>query len=841
MAANEGVKTDNVLKYIVKEHAELKGLLAIFIIAIAMSTADSYINTASVLFVNDIVPSIKKIKNPLLVARLSNVITGILSLSLVLITINKSLLQLVFLSSTIYLPVVVMPLLLAILGFRTTTRMVVCSMLIGLVTSILLTSLCDSSFGIVAGMFANVTTLLSGHYLLKEPGGWVGIQEKAPLVAAKQQSRRRHNRFRAAIKKFSLQKYLPKGEHVYMLLGAYVLTFVFGSCFFLRNLRQGSFLSFVSISVLVVNSLLMTYPIWPAEVKSKRVIAPLWSFTVFYILFYASSLLVFLSGFQFVHVMLFAINLMVTVLLLRWKFTTCLFGLGALLGALTYRSLGFSFFLTTTVITPAALIFISFIVLSAVLVLNRSRQRSFQLEQRQIILQELKKAAEETLDQLKSAPDYFVKQVAQTNSAGIQSAHVLSQELQNIVRDTKSIQKAKEVIAGKTLELTEQIGKSAQYLEKTINLIETQTQLQKSTIGLQKFLNRLYDDLPDDGEGALLLDHQAKAKTIQCDVLRVHQLLRKTYEQIRLQKPEHDYFYLHVQDTALRYPNHTKPIAALAFLFTDSEQTNPNIAASYTHLDKMPIDPHLAGNRFLKEAQVMVDKHYGYLGLSNMPNEYLIVLPTRLDDIRPKIIEDEQAPNRSLNNELLREAKEIELSFWHAIIQQPHYNILEIEGVVNFMKATHQHQTRKSGHPYYMHTLSVAKYASEHSKESYIVIAALLHDIVEDTGMGLEEIGVRFGPKVEKLVKLLSNIKGAFKKYKLDSKKDQVALLASDKEAILIKACDRLHNLQTLGAMPRHKQKAKAEETLKHYTPVIRAAGFEKLADQLEETARKFL
>ena len=84
------------------------------------------------------------------------------------------------------------------------------------------------------------------------------------------------------------------------------------------------------------------------------------------------------------------------------------------------------------------------------------------------------------------------------------------------------------------------------------------------------------------------------------------------------------------------------------------------------------------------------------------------MLPTRLDAIRPKLIEDAQAPSRSLGSELLREAKAMELGFWNAIIQQLHYDMVEIEEVVNFMKATHQHQTRKSGHPYYTPVIRAA-------------------------------------------------------------------------------------------------------------------------------------
>ena len=125
-------------------------------------------------------------------------------------------------------------------------------------------------------------------------------------------------------------------------------------------------------------------------------------------------------------------------------------------------------------------------------------------------------------------------------------------------------------------------------------------------------------------------------------------------------------------------PNHKRSIPAFAFLFTKKERATVAIASSYTHLDKIPVDPHLAGNRFLKEAQIVVDKHYGYFNLADIPHQYLVVLPARLDDIRPKIIEDQQAPNRSLDSELLREAKRTEADFWHTITREKRYDILEV-------------------------------------------------------------------------------------------------------------------------------------------------------------------
>ena len=301
------------------------------------------------------------------------------------------------------------------------------------------------------------------------------------------------------------------------------------------------------------------------------------------------------------------------------------------------------------------------------------------------------------------------------------------------------------------------------------------------------------------------------------------------------------YFYLHVADTALRYPGHEKNIPAVAFSFTNANQKKPTIAPAYAHLDSVPLDPHDADTPYLEEVHKVVDKHYGYVGATAYSGTYLIVLPALIDDIRPKMIEDEPALREGLDAKLQQEAKLVEIDFLHTVAQSPNYDITEIERVIQFMKASHRHQTRKSGHPYYMHPFCVAKYVSEHSHEPHVLKAALLHDVVEDTGILLEEVGIRFGYQVEQLVKRLSNIKNHFKKYKVKAKKEKIALLSGDREAMLIKACDRLHNLETLASMPPHKQKAKAEETQEYYLPVIRKAGLDALAQQLEDLVKPFL
>ena len=659
-------------------------LSAIGIMAIVISSIDSHINTASVLFTNDIAIPLKLPKKYILnTARFAALSVGFLSLMVSLQI--KSPLNFILRASMFYMPVVTVPFTLAIFGFRTSKKSVLIGMLAGILSSGYWEIFYKKQTGIksaLLGVVASVVFLFLSHYLLKQKGGWIGVKEKAPLLAAKQAKKRRWQRFISSIKNFSLDRYLqenlPKQEHIYPLVGFYVVGAIYCSFYALPSQfihTHGTIFQILAYSVSILATCLITYPMWSISVRKRSVIALFWSFSIFYILFLSTTMLVLISGFQFIHVMIFIVNLMLTVLLLRWQLVLFMALLGPFFAISTFHTLGIPFLFTNTVTSQIQVVYIALILSSGLLALFKHKQRATDLEQRQVTLNELKKSAEDALDQLKIAPDYFIKQVSQTNTAGIQSAYTLSQTLQANLHDgaiSKEIQKV-------ATQLTQQIGQSASYLEKTIHSIETRIKLQKSTLPLQQFLNQLYDELPGLEEGALLFDNQSKAKTLQCDVAKIHRLLRKTYEHIQLQVPDQDYFYLHVRDTILRYPNHSKPIPALAFLFTQVEAITPNVAPSYAHLDKIPIDPHLAGNRFFKDAQIIVDKHYGYLDLAKIPNEYLIVLPTRLDAIRPKSIEDAQAPSYSLSSELLREAKRVEADFWHTITEQSHYDIVEIE------------------------------------------------------------------------------------------------------------------------------------------------------------------
>jgi len=157
---NPHLDAKQVVSFLISKHTYtgLRGLLGVGIMALAMSTADSCLNSSSVLFANDIIkPLLKQAQSSVLVARLFSLFIGAFSLGLALYT--QDLLKLLLLSGSFCMPIITVPMLLAVLGFRSTSRAVLIGMAAGFVTVVTWSILLENSSSIVPGMFANLCFL----------------------------------------------------------------------------------------------------------------------------------------------------------------------------------------------------------------------------------------------------------------------------------------------------------------------------------------------------------------------------------------------------------------------------------------------------------------------------------------------------------------------------------------------------------------------------------------------------------------------------------------------------------------------------------------------------------
>ncbi len=140
----------------------------------------------------------------------------------------------------------------------------------------------------------------------------------------------------------------------------------------------------------------------------------------------------------------------------------------------------------------------------------------------------------------------------------------------------------------------------------------------------------------------------------------------------------------------------------------------------------------------------------------------------------------------------------------------------------------HSKQRRKSGEPYILHPIEVARICAEEiGLGPTAIVAALLHDVVEDTEVTLEDIQFQFGDRITKLVDGLTKLDSAYnaESPQAENFKKVLSTLVEDVRVVLIKMADRLHNMRTLGAMPRHKQLKIAAETSYIYAPLAHRLG----------------
>ncbi|MBP3776427.1 MAG: bifunctional (p)ppGpp synthetase/guanosine-3',5'-bis(diphosphate) 3'-pyrophosphohydrolase [Prevotella sp.] len=163
----------------------------------------------------------------------------------------------------------------------------------------------------------------------------------------------------------------------------------------------------------------------------------------------------------------------------------------------------------------------------------------------------------------------------------------------------------------------------------------------------------------------------------------------------------------------------------------------------------------------------------------------------------------------------------------------------------NFARQAHKGVRRLSGEPYIMHPIAVAQIACEEvGLGSTSICAALLHDVVEDTDYTTEDIENIFGPKIAQIVDGLTKISGGIfgeqASAQAENFKKLLLTMSDDIRVILIKICDRLHNMRTLESQPANKQYKIAGETLYIYAPLSNRLGLYKIKSELENLSFQY-
>ena len=176
----------------------------------------------------------------------------------------------------------------------------------------------------------------------------------------------------------------------------------------------------------------------------------------------------------------------------------------------------------------------------------------------------------------------------------------------------------------------------------------------------------------------------------------------------------------------------------------------------------------------------------------------------------------------------------------------PSGDLSMVEKAYRVAKEQHKDQKRKSGEPYIIHPICVAIILANLQMDKETIVAGLLHDVVEDTGMTLDEVSKEFNPDVALLVD------GVTKLTQLNLNTDKVEMqaenlrkmfvsMAKDIRVIIIKLADRLHNLRTLEYQTPEKQREKARESLEIYSPLAERLGISKIKIEMDDLSLKYL
>lgn len=168
-----------------------------------------------------------------------------------------------------------------------------------------------------------------------------------------------------------------------------------------------------------------------------------------------------------------------------------------------------------------------------------------------------------------------------------------------------------------------------------------------------------------------------------------------------------------------------------------------------------------------------------------------------------------------------------------------------IRGAYEFAALAHNGQNRLSGEPYITHPLAIAKILAELKMDTNTIVAGILHDVIEDTHYTYEDIEERFGKEVAQLVDGVTKI-AKFQFYskeqeQVESFRKMFVAMANDIRIIIIKLCDRLHNMRTLSSMREDKQVQKANETLNIYAPIANRLGISMIKWEFEDLAFRYL
>jgi signal transduction histidine kinase len=342
---NPNLEPNKIFHFIVENYlySGIKGLAIVGLIAMIMSTADSNINSSAILL-TDFFRSFKMTSPEfeLIIARAFSVILGVIAIILALS--KTDLLSIILSTASFYMPIVNIPLMLAILGFRSTKKAVLIGMGAGFITVISSYFIDISIDIIIPAMAINLIFFMGSHYLLKQEGGWVGIKDKSPLEEIQRDRKKKIDSILKSIQEFNLIKFCksnsPKDDTTYSFFGIFCFVSTIATIYSTNNYSMNQhydILLYIYESMLVISTCFMFYTIWSSRIKIDYVVGIAWNVSLIYMLTFCSTFFVLLSNFGKLQLIVFTLNLVVMFIITRWQVALTMIFLGLICSMQWYK------------------------------------------------------------------------------------------------------------------------------------------------------------------------------------------------------------------------------------------------------------------------------------------------------------------------------------------------------------------------------------------------------------------------------------------------------------------------------------------------------------------------
>lgn len=337
------LKANDIIKITISEYnwvIGFRGIILAGIMAMVMSTVDSYINSSSILLIHDLRQSIGKnlLSNELQTTRICSAIIGIVAI--IFAIRSGGLLDLFIWASMFYMPVVTVPFIMTILGFRSSGKSVLAGMAAGFSTAmlweILLKDQMQNIGGLIPGMLANLIVLFFTHYFFNQPGGWQKKTRPSKKPDTTGPPKKITDRLIDGFK-----KNLPKKDIYVATVGLFMLISNFLSSHMLPPALYRQYAVIfdpIYIITLLVATALISYPLWPDHRKRTNFILFMWHVILFIVPICFACMNVIITNCSAIQLMVFMANMVVIAALLNWRTVLLFVSTGVLLTLFLFKN-----------------------------------------------------------------------------------------------------------------------------------------------------------------------------------------------------------------------------------------------------------------------------------------------------------------------------------------------------------------------------------------------------------------------------------------------------------------------------------------------------------------------